>query len=174
MASVAVTITYLEMEHPAMLRGKRTERADVTLVRIDPPDAKLASQLYADVGNAYFWLDRAEWTRAQWRDDLALPGTELWVLRVDDEDAGYFHLTMPAPRTREILYLGLRPGYEGMGLGAHLLTCAIDRAWEAGADRVLVNTCTLDHPSALANYQARGFEVVRTRTEWRELPDGAV
>jgi GNAT superfamily N-acetyltransferase len=64
------------------------------------------------------------------------------------------------------------PGWEGEGLGGHLLTCAIERAWEAGADRVLVNTCTLDHPAALPNYLARGFEVVRKRTEWREMPPG--
>jgi hypothetical protein len=47
----------------------------------------------------------------------------------------------------------------------------VERAWEAGADRVLVNTCTLDHPQALPNYLARGFEVVRKRTEWRMLPE---
>lgn len=172
MPSVQVTITYLEMEHPEMLRAKRVTRDDVTLERIDPPDPAVAERFYCDVGNAYFWVERAEWRTAEWRDDLATPGTELWVMRVDGDEAGYFHLTQPAPRTREILYLGLLPGFEGEGLGAHLLTCAVERAWEAGADRVLVNTCTLDHPSALANYQARGFEIVRKRTEWRELPEG--
>lgn len=172
MPTVQVTITYLEMEHPAMLSGRRVDHGDVTLVRVDPPTAEVASRFYADVGNAYFWVDRAEWTDGQWDDDLAAPGTELWILRRDGDDVGYFHLTRPAPRTREILYLGLLPGYEGEGLGAHLLTCAIERCWASGADRVLVNTCTLDHPSALANYKARGFEVVRTRTEWRDLPEG--
>jgi GNAT superfamily N-acetyltransferase len=171
MPAVEVTITYLEMEHPAMLHARHAARAGVSLERVDPPEADIAARFYADVGSVYFWLDRAEWTDAQWADDLARTGTELWILRVDTGDAGYFHLTRPAPRTYEILYLGLLPGFEGQGLGAHLLTCAIERAWEAGADRVMVNTCTLDHPSALSNYLARGFEPVRTRTEWRELPE---
>jgi ribosomal protein S18 acetylase RimI-like enzyme len=170
--AVEVTITYLEMEHPAMLRAVRSSRDRVSLERIDPPSPKVATRFYADVGNAYYWLDRAEWSEAQWRDDLSHPGTELWVLRLDGSDAGFFVLTMPAPRIREILFLGLLPGCEGSGLGAHLLTCAVERAWEAGADRVIVNTCTLDHPRALPNYLARGFEVVRKRTEWRELPKG--
>jgi GNAT superfamily N-acetyltransferase len=172
MPTVQVTITYLEMEHPASLQAKRADRDDVVCERVDPPDPRVAERFYADVGNAYYWLDRAEWSTAQWRDDLAQPGSELWVLRVDGDEAGYFHLTQPSPRTREILYLGLLPGFDGEGLGGHLLTCAIERAWEAGADRVLVNTCTLDHPAALANYVARGFEIVRTRSEWRDLPEG--
>jgi len=34
-----------------------------------------------------------------------------------------------------------------------------------GTQQVGVNTCSLDHPSALQNYQARGFEIVRTETK---------
>jgi len=173
MSAVDVTITYLEMEHPAMLRAAPAVRQDAVLEREQPPSPATAARFYRDVGLAYHWLDRAHWTDAQWRDDLAPAGTELWVLRVAGAEAGFFLLTLPAPRTREILYLGLLPGFEGQGLGAHLLRCAVERAWEAGADRVTVNTCTLDHPRALPNYLARGFEIVRTRTERRELPVGA-
>jgi GNAT superfamily N-acetyltransferase len=172
MPAVEVTITYLEMEHPAMLQSRRVERAGLAFVREHPPTAASAARFYRDVGKGYFWIDRASWTDAQWRDELERAGTELWILRDDGADAGFFELTRPAPRTHEIHYLGLLPGREGQGLGAHLLTGAIERAWEAGADRVLVNTCTLDHPRALPNYLARGFEVVRTRTEWRDLPEG--
>ena len=35
MAAVLVTITYLEMEHPSMLRAGRVARAGVTLDRVD-------------------------------------------------------------------------------------------------------------------------------------------
>jgi hypothetical protein len=34
-----------------------------------------------------------------------------------------------------------------------------------------VHTCSLDHPSALANYQARGFEVFEVETVPQDLPD---
>ncbi len=169
--TVEVTITYLEMEHPAMFHPSHAAEGNVSLERLDPAEAETAEQLYADVGNEYYWLERAEWREDKWRDELETPGSEFWVLKDEDEDAGFFLLTEPQPRTSEILYLGLRPGFEGRGLGGHLLSCAIERAWETGADRVLVNTCTLDHPAALPNYLARGFEVVRKRTELRVLPD---
>jgi GNAT superfamily N-acetyltransferase len=171
MPTVEVTITYLEMEHPAMFRPAEAAPGDVTLERLDPADAEVAEQFYNDVGNDYFWLERAKWGADKWRDELETPGTEFWILSHDEEEAGFFLLTEPQPRTSEILYLGLLPGFEGRGLGGHLLSCAIERAWATGADRVLVNTCTLDHPAALPNYLARGFEVVRKRTELRVLPE---
>lgn len=154
-----------------MLRPKRSARAGLTLERSDPPSAELAARFYCDIGNEFYWTDRASWSTQQWQDALDRPGAELWVLKVDDDEAGFFLLTQPAPRTREIEYFGLFSWYAGQGLGGHLLTCAVERAWDTGADRVIVNTCTLDHPGALPNYLARGFEVVRTRTEWRELPE---
>jgi hypothetical protein len=40
-----------------------------------------------------------------------------------------------------------------------------------GARRVWVHTCDLDHPRALANYQARGFEVFRVVEDDEDLPD---
>mgnify|MGYP001318986016 CR=1 FL=1 len=173
MPAVEVTISYLEMEHPSMLRSHRVEREGVTVDRMEPPSPEVAARFYREVGAAYHWRDRLGWTLAQWNEELSREGAELWVLRVEGVDAGFFQLLMPRARVREIHYFGLLPGFEGQGLGAHLLTLAIDRAWGAGADRVIVNTCTLDHPSALSNYRARGFEVVRTHTERRELPGQA-
>ena len=156
-----------------MLRGRRVEREGVTVERMDPPTAEDAARFYRDVGAAWHWRDRLGWTREQWNTELSREGTELWVLRVDEVDAGFFQLLLPRAGVREIHYFGLLPGFEGKGLGAHLLTLAVDRAWSAGADRVIVNTCTLDHPGALPNYRARGFEVVGAHTERRELPGQA-
>jgi ribosomal protein S18 acetylase RimI-like enzyme len=171
MAAVLVTITYLEMEHPSMLRPGRVARPEVTLDRVNPPTATIAARFYREVGAPYHWMDRACWADAQWNEELSREGTELWVLRADGTDAGFFQLLMPTPGVRQIHYLGLLPGFEGQGLGAHLLTRAVERAWDAGADKVIVNTCTLDHPSALPNYRARGFGIVGTHTERRELPE---
>ena len=52
--------------------------------------------------------------------------------------------------------------YLGQGLGGGFLSLAIEQAWNWGAERVQVNTCSLDHPGALANYQARGFSIYKT------------
>jgi len=51
------------------------------------------------------------------------------------------------------------------GLGGGLLSAAVEKAWEMETKRVWVHTCSLDHPYALNNYQARGFQIYReTRT----------
>ena len=39
-----------------------------------------------------------------------------------------------------------------------------------GADTVLLNTCNLDHPQALANYLARGFREIRVEKKTKEIP----
>jgi hypothetical protein len=40
-----------------------------------------------------------------------------------------------------------------------------------GAQRVWVHTCTLDHPQALPNYLARGFQIFRVEEASEDLPD---
>jgi GNAT superfamily N-acetyltransferase len=109
------------------------------------------------------YLDRAE--------------LETWVGYRSGTPAGYFELERQVDPSGgaavEIVYFGLLPGFIGHGLGGRLLSAAIDRAWEmvAGAGRVWVHTCDLDHPQALANYQARGFEVFLVEQREEELPD---
>ena len=49
---------------------------------------------------------------------------------------------------------------------------AIEQAWHwQGTTRVLVETCTDDHPHALVNYKARGFKLFAQETENRENAD---
>jgi GNAT superfamily N-acetyltransferase len=69
----------------------------------------------------------------------------------------------------EIAYFGLLPHAVGTGQGGALLSAAVERAWEMGASRVYVNTCTLDHPRALENYQKRGFRLFREETRTRSI-----
>jgi hypothetical protein len=49
---------------------------------------------------------------------------------------------------------------------------AIECAWQPGAKRVWLHTCTLDHPRALPNYQAQGFEIYKSEEKVEHLPDG--
>lgn len=60
----------------------------------------------------------------------------------------------------EIAYFGLAPRFIGEGIGGYFLSHAITSAWSwDGTKRVWVHTCTLDHPGALPNYQARGMTI---------------
>ena len=87
---------------------------------------------------------------------------------------GYAELEWQAGGDVEVVYFGILPQFIGQGLGGHLLTAAVERAWQRGAARVWLHTCTLDQPHALAHYQARGFRLYRQETKPEELPPQAV
>ena len=71
--------------------------------------------------------------------------------------AGYFELRGDHAGGIEIVYFGLLPEFTGRGLGAHMLTIAVDTAWSRDPERVWLHTNTMDHPAALTNYLRRGF-----------------
>jgi GNAT superfamily N-acetyltransferase len=168
--TVSVTTYYLEMKSPDELRAKRVARSDVTVVRIDPPLPELNRFFYTAVGGDWFWIDRLPWSYQKWRDYLLRPELETWMLTVAGVPAGYVELEAQAEDNIEIAYFGLLPAFIGQGLGAHLLTAGIERAWQRGARRVWVHTCSLDHPYALAGYQARGFRLWKEETQQESLP----
>jgi GNAT superfamily N-acetyltransferase len=89
-------------------------------------------------------------------------GLRTFVAYVDGSPAGYFELLPDGEGGIEIVYFGLLPSFVGRGLGGHLLTTALEEAWRMDPTRVWVHTCSLDHPAALKNYQARGMDLYRT------------
>jgi ribosomal protein S18 acetylase RimI-like enzyme len=124
----------------------------------------LSRFLYTAVGGQWFWLDRLSWDDARWLQYLDRPGVETWVLYVGGTTAGYVELELQSDDNVEVAYFGLLPGFIGQRLGGYLLSVGVERAWEHGARRVWVHTCSLDGPAALANYRARGFQVYDQRT----------
>ena len=165
-----VVITHLELT-PADFRAKRSVRAGVSFSHVSPAIPELNRFFYAAVGSQWYWLDRRPWTLAQWTEKVGDgQRIETWILSVDGVPAGYVELERIEGGVIEIAYMGLLSVFIGGGLGAHLLTCACERAFAMGASRVLLNTCNLDHPKALANYQARGFRPLRIETKRKEVP----
>ena len=60
----------------------------------------------------------------------------------------------------------MTPQFVGKGFGGCLLSHAIETAWDwEDAKRVWVHTCTLDHPAAVKNYQARGMTIYNTEVD---------
>lgn len=161
----AVRTYYLEMTSPEELRPSQRSGADIALMRVEIPCPAFNRFLYTTVGDAWQWMDRRGWTEEQWRDYLDRAELETWVGYVRGAPAGYFELEKQVGGAVEIVYFGLLPQFIGQGLGGQLLTRAIERAWAWGASRVWVHTCSLDHPSALRNYQARGLRLYREETE---------
>lgn len=166
-----VTVKFLEMNSPAELRPKRSSLTGVTVSRVPQPMPELNRFFYQAVGAQYTWIDRLSWPLEKWREYLDQPGIETWVLAVDGIPAGYFELIRHDNGDFEIKYFGLTGYFIGRGLGAHLLTAAVEAAWAAGAKRVILDTCSLDHPKAFENYVARGFKLYRTDVQTKEIPN---
>jgi GNAT superfamily N-acetyltransferase len=173
MAQKSVTTYYLEMHDPSDLRAAARPHGEVDVLRVLPPCPELNRFFYTAVGGDWYWNDRLPWTYRQWLDYLKRPELETWMFTVNQLPAGYFELEQQGIETGdidvEIAYFGLLPHFLGKGLGGYLLTQAIERAWEIEATRVWVHTCTLDHPKALANYQARGMRIYKEETAVEEV-----
>jgi ribosomal protein S18 acetylase RimI-like enzyme len=161
---------YLDMPDPRSLRPALA-RTPVEIRQAEVPCPDLNRFLYTAVGGDWYWIDRLPWTYRQWLDYLSRPGHETWVAYVSGTPAGYFELDGEAGGPVELAYFGLLPQFTGRGLGGKLLTAAVERAWAKAATRVWVHTSSLDHPRALANYQARGFRLVRQESTWKDLPE---
>jgi GNAT superfamily N-acetyltransferase len=160
--SMPVVRAYLEMTDPSELRPAGEPRLDgeLRIERVDPPDGATSRWFYEHVGAPHQWTDHLGRTDIEWQawaDEV-----ETWVATVDRERAGYYELRTTDEGV-EIAYFGLLPDAQGQGLGGHLLTHALTRAFELG-ERAWVHTCTLDGPHALGNYQARGLRSFRTET----------
>lgn len=167
---VAVTTYFLEMTRREDLRPKRSPRGGLSFVEAKIPLPELNRFLYTAVGGDLFWVDRLGWTYEEWSRYLMREALATWILYVEGTPAGYCELENQPGGDVEIRSLGLIPRFVGEGLGGHLLTEGVERAWDRGAERVWLHTCSLDHPKALNNYLARGFREFRRETQEKDLP----
>lgn len=160
-----VTIYYLEMDEPTQLKSKKkVEGLKIEEAKIK--EYRFNRFLYQLVGEAWQWFDKNNHSDEQWRAYSESDNLRTWVAYFEGAIAGYFELQCVDSGDVEIKYFGLAPAFIGKGFGGYLLSYAIQQAWTAcAAKRVWVHTCSLDHPSALANYQARGMRLYKQEVE---------
>lgn len=161
--TISSTVFFLEMRDPSQLRPARRPKGELRLDQARIPSPRLNEWFYRSVGETWQWVDRLSWSKERWRAYCARPSLETWVLYVSGTPAGYFELEKQAEGDVEIAIFGLLPEFLGGGLGGWMLTRAVEIAWEGGAGRVWLHTCTEDHEAALPNYQKRGFELYDTK-----------
>jgi hypothetical protein len=138
--AVNVTTTFLEIPSRPHFHPVFVDRPGLLVLQAHNPIPPFYRFLYGTVGRDYHWVDRLAWSDDRLATYLARPTTTLLVLYEHGTPAGYVELNTAAeePGT-EVAYLG------------------VQRAFDDGACRVWVHTCTLDGQYALANYKARGF-----------------
>jgi GNAT superfamily N-acetyltransferase len=161
-----VTI-YLEMRSPDQLRPRRSADKRFQIREKKERDWRFNRDLYFAAGEKWFWNDKRIWTDEQWKKYGLAPELRTFGAHYDSSLAGYYELRRDVEGGVEIAYFGLLPEFIGRGFGGPLLTSAIEEAWRTlpSVTRVWVHTCTLDHPAALANYQARGMVIYKRETE---------
>ena len=159
-----VITTHLEMRSADELRPKRVMEDRFRIGEATVKQWQLNRFLYLAVGAAWAWRDKRSWTDEQWRTYAEADRLRTFVAYWDASPVGYYELDHHDDRSIEIACFGLLPAFLGRGLGGALLTSALEEAWTMQPPRVWIHTCTLDHPAALSNYQARGMKIYKIET----------
>lgn len=168
------TIVYLEMqERPTIPTVHPPAGKKVSLIRAEEPTVSFYRYLYNTVGEEWLWFERRMMDDETLLATIREENTSIYVLYVDGTPAGFGELMqVPEEDAVDIHYFGLLPDYIGAGLGWYFINAMIDFAWASSPSKVTVNTCDLDHPRALGNYQKAGFKPVATETV--KIPDTRV
>ena len=161
---MTVTITYLEMLSPGSLKPKRCADLRFCVREATVKQWEYNRFLYLLVGRDWFWNDKRGWTERQWREYAESDRLRTFVAYYDGSVAGYYEMRSDNIGGVEIAIFGLAPRFIGRGFGGVLLTSALEEAWRTQPNRVWLHTCTLDHPAALLNYQARGMTIYKVET----------
>jgi GNAT superfamily N-acetyltransferase len=156
-------ITYLEMISPDQLKPKKIEDSRFRILEAIEKQWQYNSFLYDFVGSMWIWHDKLIWTDTQWKEYAESDNLRTFIAYYEGSPAGYYELEWKNNEV-EITYFGLSPRFIGKGYGGPLLTSALENAWLMKPSRVWVHTCTLDHPAALKNYQARGMQIYKVET----------
>jgi len=154
---------YLEITSITDLNESSILTDGYTVQIIEPEDFQLNKFFYKIIGKNHHWIDRLIWTEKKWVEYVSDEKVKTYVLKKENELAGYFELIIHSHEV-EIAYLGLLEEYQNKKLGSFLLSSAIKNSFLENPKRVWVHTCSLDHKNALNNYIARGMKIYKKET----------
>ncbi|NND42966.1 MAG: GNAT family N-acetyltransferase [Silicimonas sp.] len=168
---IPYTVTYLEMEaRPTYDWPHLPAGSTAALLKAESPPVWWFLALYDAVGRDYAWEDIHTWEHDEIAEWLQADVMSLYTLLDHGWPQGFFLLSDGDDGLVNMEYFGMVPEAVGRGLGRWLLKTAVLTAWDRpGAAKLTVNTCTLDHPRALALYQKVGFTPVRREDKIRRL-----
>ena len=156
---------YLEIKSLNQLSEIKKSGDNYSLNQVIPNDFQLNKFFYKQIGKNYQWIDRLIWTDKNWIEYVSSPNLFTFVLKDNEEIAGFFELIYHKNRSEtEIAYFGLLKEYFGKKLGGYMLSEAIKKSFSYNVKRVWAHTCSLDHKNALKNYLSRGMKIYNTET----------
>jgi ribosomal protein S18 acetylase RimI-like enzyme len=156
---------YLEINSIRDLNEVAKPNKDCSLSLLEPINFQLNKFFYKNIGKKHKWTDRLVWTEAQWIDYVSNKKIKTYILKYQNDLAGYFELIFHSDEKEvEIAYFGLLEEFQNKKLGSYLLSQAIKKSFNSKVNRVWVHTCSLDHKNALKNYIARGMKIFKSET----------
>ena len=156
---------YLEIHSIRDLNEVVKPNKDCSLNLLEPINFQLNKFFYKNIGKKHKWTDRLVWTEAQWIDYVSSKKVKTYILKYQNDLAGYFELIFHSDEKEvEIAYFGLLEEFQNKKLGSYLLSQAIKKSFNSKVNRVWVHTCSLDHKNALKNYIARGMKIFKRET----------
>ncbi|MDI2090631.1 GNAT family N-acetyltransferase [Commensalibacter oyaizuii] len=168
---VTVSITFLRMDHPPMVKGDPLPD-QYSLEKLSFVPIPLYRYIYNNVGRQCCWWMRRVLSDQYLQQLFSDPLVEVHVLK-DRQNvvSGFFELDCRNPLSINIAYFGLMPHLVGQGLGKAFFNQVVTYAWQKQPACLRINTCNLDNPNALKIYQNAGFEPIKTETELWNIPD---
>ena len=158
-------ITHLAMESPPAIEAPPPPAPGITLERRQAIPVADYLRLYHAIGDDWLWWSRLTWDEAALAAHLAEQETEVYVAEAEGEEIGLIELNLRPRPDIELRYFGVIPPWIGKGLGGWLLDHALAAAGRHRPRRMILNTCTLDHPGALAFYRRHGFAVTHSEVD---------
>ena len=156
---------YLEINSLTDLKDSKISPEGYVVQLVQPSDFQLNKFFYKNIGKKHHWIDRLAWTEKQWTEYISNKKIKTYVLKHNEELAGYFELIIHDDKKEvEIAYFGLLEEYQNKKLGSFLLSSAIKNSFFNKPNRVWVHTCSLDHKNALKNYISRGMKIFKKET----------
>ena len=167
---IPMTVTFLQMVAKPTAPPPPVPKGKIAFLRAERAPTHFYRYLYDRIGEKYFWVDRRKMDDPQLAEILNSPNNLLYILYADGVPAGLGEVELRGNSTANISYFGLMPEAIGRRLGYFFLYHTCLSAWSHPIGKLLVNTCTLDHPRALPLYQRIGFTPYSREERFVELP----
>lgn len=166
--TVSTTVTYLEMTQKPRWPRFTPPGGKVAVLKSELPPVHFFRYLHNTIGRDHNWVIRDQMSDEELARILHDPRTAFYVLHINGVPAGMAELDWSAWPEVKLVFFGIIPEFLGKGFGRYFLEQILEIAWDKGPERMILNTCTLDHPRALPMYQRFGF--VPYAQEVQQLP----
>ena len=165
MASFQTVVTHLSMEAPfrdlasldSLVQQTPAWPEGVCFQRIEGIQLDAYRDIYDQVGRQWHWVNRRYLNDHQLAALVHHSATEIYLLSENNQTIGFVELNFKFFPQVEIVFIGLIEGQIGKGYGPLMVRHVLEIIQAREAKRIIIQTCTLDHPAALRLYQQAGF-----------------